>query len=41
MYIYRPWKKGMQNFKLIGIKPYEELRTQGTHRLSSNAEVEK
>ena len=30
-------QKSLQIFKLMGIKLYEELRTQGTHRLSSNA----
>ena len=32
--------KSLQDFKLIGIKLYEELRTQGTHPLFSNALVE-
>ena len=38
---YRSWQNSLQSFKLISIKLYEELRTQGTHHLSSNAYVEK
>ena len=41
MHIYRPWQKSLQSFKLIGIKLYEELCTQGTHSVQSNAQVEK
>ena len=37
MHVYRPWQKSLQSFTLIGIKLYEELRTQGTHHLSSYA----
>ena len=33
MHIFRPWRKHMQSFKKIGIKLYEELRSQGTHCL--------
>ena len=33
--------KDSANFKLIGIKLYEDLRTQCTHRMSSNDFVEK
>ena len=39
MLIFRPWKKYVQSFKKIGIKLYEELRSQGTHCLY--IEVEK
>ena len=31
MHIFRPWRKHVQSFKKIGIKLYEELRSQGTH----------
>ena len=31
MHISRPWGKHVQSFKKIGIKLYEELRSQGTH----------
>ena len=31
MHISRPWEKHLQSFKKIGIKLYEELRSQGTH----------
>ena len=31
MHISRPWRKHVQSFKEIGIKLYEELRSQGTH----------
>ena len=33
MHISRPWRKHVQSFKKIGIKLYEELRSQGTHCL--------
>ena len=33
MHISRPWQKHVQSFKKIGIKLYEELRSQGTHCL--------
>ena len=33
MHIFWPWRKHVQSFKKIGIKLYEELRTQGTHCL--------
>ena len=33
MHIFRPWRKHVQSFKKIGIKLYEELRSQGTHCL--------
>ena len=33
MPFFRPWKKHVQSFKKIGIKLYEELRSQGTHCL--------
>ena len=33
MHIFRPWRKHVQSFKEIGIKLYEELRSQGTHCL--------
>ena len=39
MHIFRPWRKHVQSFKKIGIKLYEELRSQGTHCLY--IEVEK
>ena len=38
-HIFIPWRKYVQNFKKIGTKLYEELRSQGTHRLY--IEVEK
>ena len=41
MHILRPWQKSLQSLKLIGIKLYDKLRIQSTHRLSSNAYVEK
>ena len=31
MHNSRPWGKHVQSFKKIGIKLYEELRSQGTH----------
>ena len=31
--ISKPWQKHVQSFIKIGIKLYEELRQQGTHRL--------
>ena len=39
MHIFRSWRKHGQSFKKIGIKLYEELRSQGTHCLY--IEVEK
>ena len=33
MHIFRPWRKHKQIFKKIGIKLYEDLRSQGTHCL--------
>ena len=33
MHIFRTWRKHAQSFKKIGIKLYEELRSQGTHCL--------
>ena len=39
MHIFRPWRKHVQSFKKIGMKLYEELRSQGTHCLY--IEVEK
>ena len=39
MHMNRPCQKSLQSFKLIGIKLYEELQTQGTHRLSSNGQM--
>ena len=39
MHIFRPWRKHVQSFKKIGIKLYEELRSQGTDCLY--IEVEK
>ena len=39
MHIFRPWRKHVQSFKKIGIKLYEELRSQRTHCLY--IEVEK
>ena len=33
MHISRPWRKHVQSFIKIGIKLYEELRSQGTHCL--------
>ena len=39
MHIFRPWRNHVQSFKKIGIKSYEELRSQGTHCLY--IEVEK
>ena len=39
MYTFRPWRKHVQSFKKIGIKLYEEFRSQGTHCLY--IEVEK
>ena len=30
---FSPWRKHVQSFKTIGIKLYEELRSQGTHCL--------
>ena len=31
MHMSRPWWKHVQSFKKIGMKLYEELRSQGTH----------
>ena len=39
MHTFRPWRKHVQSFKKIGIKLYEELRSQSTQCLS--IEVEK
>ena len=39
MHIFRPWRKHVQSFKKIGIKLYEESRSQDTHCL--HIEVEK
>ena len=39
MHIFRPWRKHVQSFKKIGIKSYEELRSQGNHCL--HTEVKK
>ena len=39
MHIFRPWRKHVQSFKKVGIKLYEELRSEGTHCLY--IEVEK
>ena len=33
VHIFRPWRKHVQSFKKIGIKLFEELRSQGTHCL--------
>ena len=33
MHISRPWQKHVPSFEKIGIKLYEELRSQGTHCL--------
>ena len=33
MHISRPWQKHVQSFKKIGIKLYEEFRSQGIHCL--------
>ena len=41
MPIYKPYQKSLQSFKLICTKLYEDLSTQSTYRLSSNALVEK
>ena len=38
MHISRPWKIYVQSFKKIGIKLYEELRSQGTHCLYTEDE---
>ena len=40
MHISRPWWKHVQSFKKIGIKLYEELRSQGTHCLYTFIESE-
>ena len=36
VHISRPWHKHVQSFIKIGIKLYEELRSQGTHCLLTN-----
>ena len=38
MHIFRPWRKHVQSFKKIGIKLYENLRSQGTHRHNTSIE---
>ena len=38
MHTFRPWRKHVQSFKKIGIKLYEELRSQGTHCLYNEVE---
>ena len=38
MHISRSWRKHVQSFKKIGIKLYEELRSQGTHCLDTEVE---
>ena len=40
MHISRPWRKHVQSFKKIGIKLYEELRSQDTHCLYTFIESE-
>ena len=40
MHIFRPWRKHVQSLKKIGIKLYEELRSQGTHCLYTSIESE-
>ena len=40
MQISRPWQKHVESFKKIGIKLYEELRSQGTHCLHTFIESE-
>ena len=40
MHISRPWQKHVQSFKNIGIKLYEELRSQGTHSHNTFIESE-
>ena len=40
MHISWPWRKHVQSFKKIGIKLYEELRSQGTHYLYTFIESE-
>ena len=40
MHISRPWRKHVQSFKKIGIKLYEELRSQTTHCLYTFIESE-
>ena len=40
MHISRPWRKHVQSFKKIGIKLYEEFRSQGTHCLYTLIESE-
>ena len=38
MHIFRPWRKHVQSFKKIGIKLYEELRSQRTYCLYTEVE---
>ena len=40
MHISRPWRKHVQSLKKIGIKMYEELRSQVTHSLYTFIEYE-
>ena len=40
MHIFKPWRKFLQRFKKIGIKLYEELRSQGTYSLYTFVESE-
>ena len=40
MHISRTWRKHVQSFKKIGIKLYEELRSQGTNCLYTFIESE-
>ena len=40
MHISRPWQKHVQSFIKIGIKLYEDLRSQGTHCLYTFIESE-
>ena len=40
MLISRPWQKHVQSFKNIGIKLYEELRSQGTYYRNTFIESE-
>ena len=40
MHISSPWQKHVQSFIKIGIKLYEELRSQGTHCLYISIESE-
>ena len=38
MHIFRPLRKHVQSLRKIGIKLYEELRSQGTHCLYTKVE---